>query len=199
MYSCSETATITKKLWAVVTVKFSKNLLHCKYPIHSVLNCTAVLVLLSPEMSWIFGSFICMYVFVFVWCKSVKMLLDVFASIKLRFFSFELFGKKNVYSHSCYSDFFPVARTLFENRSIWRKTAVFLELGVGWWRVRERKTFCIKKDWKPPLKTRLKLENKPLAGSSQTPTLSRWYFLWRLGWLVLPFVLIWLVFSPFVS
>lgn len=97
MYSCSEMVIIIKKLWVVVIVKFFKNFLYCKYLIYFVFNCIVVFVLLLFEMFWIFGSFICMYVFVFVWCKLVKMFLDVFVFIKLWFFSFEFFGKKKMF------------------------------------------------------------------------------------------------------
>lgn len=127
-------------------------------------------------MSWVFGIFICMYVFVSVWCKSVKMLLDVC------FYKATVFNSsflKNVYSNRC-SDFFPSnSYTFFENRSILKKNICFSRLGGG---LRERKSFFTKtqsRHWKLD-----KTGKQVLTGANQTPTLTRCYFLWWLGWLV---------------
>lgn len=53
----------TKNCEQLLLFQFLKNLLHCKYPIHSVLTQYSFDVNVA-EMSLIFRTFICMYVFV---------------------------------------------------------------------------------------------------------------------------------------
>lgn len=145
MYNCrnSEMAA-TKRLWAV-TVKFSKNLLHCKYPVHSVLPALQFHV----TVAWDVLNFrnLHLHVCLCLCLMSVKMLLDV-CFYKATVFSSSFL--KNVYSNRC-SDFFPSISVHFLWKSIYfEEKQLFFSTGGG----AERKEVFLYKDSKPSLKTR---------------------------------------------